>query len=223
MICDICPRHCKIDRETKTGFCGMNEKIKLAKAEVFLWEEPVISGANGSGAIFFSGCNLKCCFCQNYEISSKHFGKEISTNRLAEIFKELEQKGVHNINLVSPSHYAKQIVEALEIYRPKIPIVWNSNGYDDINAIKFVSKYVDIFLVDLKFFSSELSNKYCKAKDYFDVASKAISLMTTLKPKVVIENGIMKSGVIVRHLVMPNCTDDSIKCLQWISQNFICI
>ena len=219
MICDICPRHCKIDRTEKTGFCGMSEKLKLAKADVFLWEEPVISGTNGSGAIFFSGCNLKCCFCQNFEISSNHFGKEISVQRLAEIFQELEQRGVHNINLVSPSHYANQIVEALKIYKPNIPIVWNSNGYDDTKTIEFVSKYVDIFLVDLKFFDSELSGRFCKAKDYFDVASKAVKLMTDKKPNVVIENGIMKSGVIVRHLAMPNCTDDSIKILQWISEN----
>ena len=219
MICDICPRHCKVDREKAKGFCGMSQTLKLAKADVFLWEEPVISGTNGSGAIFFSGCNLKCCFCQNYEISSNHFGKEISTTRLAEIFKELEQKGVHNINLVSPSHYANQIVEALEIYKPNIPIVWNSNGYDDIETITKIAKYIDIFLVDLKFFDENLSMKYCKAKDYFVVASSAIKLMTTLKPNVVVENGIMKKGVIVRHLVMPNCTNDSIEILKWISQN----
>ena len=219
MICDICPRHCKVDRSTKTGFCGMSETLKLAKADVFLWEEPVVSGTNGSGAIFFSGCNLKCCFCQNYEMSSNHFGKEISINRLAEIFKELEQKGIHNINLVSPSHYANQIVEALNIYKPNIPVVWNSNGYDDIETIKLISKYVDIFLVDLKFFDENLSMKYCKAKDYFSVASKAVKLMTTLKPNVVVENGLMKSGVVVRHLVMPNCTEDSIKILEWINQN----
>ena len=219
MICDICPRHCKVDREKSKGFCGMSQTLKLAKADVFLWEEPVISGTNGSGAIFFSGCNLKCCFCQNYEISSNHFGKEISTTRLAEIFKELEQKGVHNINLVSPSHYANQIVEALEIYKPNIPIVWNSNGYDDIETITKIAKYIDIFLVDLKFFDENLSMKYCKAKDYFVVASSAIKLMTTLKPNVVVENGIMKKGVIVRHLVMPNCTNDSIEILKWISQN----
>ncbi len=219
MICDICPRHCSVDRTKSTGFCGMSQTLKIAKADVFLWEEPVISGTNGSGAIFFSGCNLKCCFCQNYEISSNHFGKEISTKRLAEIFKELENKGVHNINLVSPSHYTNQIVEALEIYQPNLPIVWNCNGYEKIETLKKISKYVNIFLVDLKFFDEYLSMKYCKAKDYFSVASKAIKYMIRLKPKVVIENGIMKSGVIVRHLVMPNCINDSLKILDWINEN----
>ena len=219
MICDICPRHCKVDRETSKGFCGTSQTLKLAKADVFLWEEPIISGAKGSGAIFFSGCNLKCCFCQNYEISNNHFGKEISINRLAEIFKELEQQGVHNINLVSPTHYTNQIVEALKIYRPNIPIVWNSNGYEDVCNIEKIAQYVDIFLVDLKFFNEDLSMKYCKAKNYFDCASQVIKKMVELKPKVVIENDIMKSGVIVRHLVMPNCTDDSIKVLQWLNEN----
>ena len=126
---------------------------------------------------------------------------------------------MNNINLVSPSHYANQIIEALKIYRPNIPIVWNSNGYDDINTIEKMSEYVDIFLVDLKFFDTELSTKYCKAKDYFEIATMAIKKMIELKPNVVIENDIMKSGVIIRHLVMPNCTDDSIKILEWIAKN----
>lgn len=219
MICDLCPRHCKIDRSKQTGFCGATETLKIAKADVFLWEEPIISGTNGSGAIFFSSCNLKCCFCQNYKISSKNFGKEISINRLAEIFEELEQKGVHNINLVSPSHFAKQIAKAFEIYKPKIPVVWNSNGYEKPETIEEISKFVDIFLVDMKFFDTALSAKYCKAADYFEKASNAIKKMLSLQPKVVIEKGIMKKGVIIRHLVMPNCVDDSIKILEWLKNN----
>ena len=219
MICDICPRHCKIDREKFKGFCGQSEKVKLAKADVFMWEEPSISGTNGSGAIFFCGCNLKCCFCQNHQISSGDFGKEISVSRLAKIFEKLEQKGVHNINLVSPSHFAKQICEAFEIYKPKIPVVWNSNGYESLETLEKISKYVDIYLVDLKFKSSELSKKYCKAEDYFEVATKAIKNMIDFKPKPQFENGIMKSGVIIRHLVMPNCTADSLEILDWIAKN----
>ena len=151
MICELCPRNCKINRSEKLGFCGMSNTVLLAKADLFFWEEPVISGTNGSGAIFFSGCNLKCCFCQNYEISSGKKGKEITVDRLAQIFKELEQQGAHNINLVSPTHYVHQIIEALKIYKPKIPVVYNSNGYENVETIKKLKDYVDIYLVDLKF------------------------------------------------------------------------
>ena len=197
----------------------MTSTVRLAKADVFMWEEPCISGTNGSGAVFFSGCNLRCCFCQNYQISNQNFGKEISIQRLAQIFKELEDKGVHNINLVSPSHFANQIIEALKIYRPNIPIVYNSNGYESVETIKKLKNYVDIYLVDLKFCSSELSQKYCKANNYFEVATSAIKEMISQKPKVVVQNGIMKQGVIIRHLIMPSQTADSLKILQWIADN----
>lgn len=219
MICKICPRQCNIDRKNNVGFCGMNQTVKLAKADVFLWEEPVISGTNGSGAIFFSGCNLKCCFCQNHQISSGHFGKEISIKRLAKIFEELEQKNVHNINLVSPTQFEEQILKALKIYRPKLPIVWNSNGYETVESLKKLADIVDIFLVDLKFCDTVLSKRYCKAENYFEVATKAILQMIFQQPKVVIKNGNMQKGVIIRHMVMPNCTDDSKKVLEWIAKN----
>ena len=219
MICDICPRKCNIDRSKAVGFCGMTSTVKLAKADVFMWEEPCISGTNGSGAVFFSGCNLRCCFCQNFQISNQNFGKEISTQRLAQIFKELEGKGVHNINLVSPSHFVNQIIEALKIYKPNIPIVYNSNGYESVETIKKLKNYVDIYLVDLKFCSSELSQKYCKANNYFEVATSAMKEMISQKSKVIVQNGIMKQGVIIRHLVMPSQTADSLKVLQWIADN----
>lgn len=219
MICDICPRKCNIDRSKAVGFCGMTNTVKLAKADVFMWEEPCISGTNGSGAVFFSGCNLRCCFCQNFQISNQNFGKEISTKRLAQIFKELAEKDVHNINLVSPSHFVNQIIEALKIYKPNIPIVYNSNGYESVETIKKLKNYVDIYLVDLKFCSSELSQRYCKANNYFEVATSAIKEMISQKPKVIVQNGIMKQGVIIRHLVMPNQTADSLKILQWIADN----
>ncbi|MGN1221828.1 MAG: radical SAM protein [Christensenellales bacterium] len=219
MICELCPRNCKANRNDKLGFCGMSNRVLLAKADLFFWEEPVISGTNGSGAIFFSGCNLKCCFCQNYEISSGKKGKEITVDRLAQIFKELEQQGAHNINLVSPTHYVQQIIEALKIYRPKIPVVYNSNGYENVETIKKLKDYVDIYLVDLKFCDKELSQKYCKASNYFECATLAIKEMISQKQNVVIKNGIMQSGVIIRHLVMPNCTQDSKKILDWINQN----
>ena len=197
----------------------MTNTVKLAKADVFMWEEPCISGTNGSGAVFFSGCNLRCCFCQNFQISNQNFGKEISTKRLAQIFKELAEKNVHNINLVSPSHFVNQIIEALKIYKPNIPIVYNSNGYESVETIKKLKNYVDIYLVDLKFCSSELSQRYCKANNYFEVAASAIKEMISQKPKVIVQNGIMKQGVIIRHLVMPNQTADSLKILQWIADN----
>lgn len=219
MICDICPRKCNIDRSKAVGFCGMTNTVKLAKADVFMWEEPCISGTNGSGAVFFSGCNLRCCFCQNFQISNQNFGKEISTKRLAQIFKELAEKDVHNINLVSPSHFVNQIIEALKIYKPNIPIVYNSNGYESVETIKKLKNYVDIYLVDLKFCSSELSQRYCKANNYFEVTTSAIKEMISQKPKVIVQNGIMKQGVIIRHLVMPNQTADSLKILQWIADN----
>lgn len=219
MICDICPRKCNIDRSKAVGFCGMTNTVKLAKADIFMWEEPCISGTNGSGAVFFSGCNLRCCFCQNFQISNQNFGKEISTKRLAQIFKELAEKDVHNINLVSPSHFVNQIIEALKIYKPNIPIVYNSNGYESVETIKKLKNYVDIYLVDLKFCSSELSQRYCKANNYFEIATSAIKEMISQKPKVIVQNGIMKQGVIIRHLVMPNQTADSLKILQWIADN----
>lgn len=219
MICDICPRKCNIDRSKAVGFCGMTNTVKLAKADVFMWEEPCISGTNGSGAVFFSGCNLRCCFCQNFQISNQNFGKEISTKRLAQIFKELAEKDVHNINLVSPSHFVNQIIEALKIYKPNIPIVYNSNGYESVETIKKLKNYVDIYLVDLKFCSSELSQRYCKANNYFEIATSAIKEMISQKPKVIVQNGIMKQGVIIRHLVMPSQTADSLKILQWIADN----
>ena len=219
MICDICPRKCNIDRSKAVGFCGMTNTVKLAKADVFMWEEPCISGTNGSGAVFFSGCNLRCCFCQNFQISNQNFGKEISTKRLAQIFKELAEKDVHNINLVSPSHFVNQIIEALKIYKPNIPIVYNSNGYESVETIKKLKNYVDIYLVDLKFCSSELSQRYCKANNYFEVATAAIKEIISQKPKVIVQNGIMKQGVIIRHLVMPSQTADSLKILQWIADN----
>lgn len=197
----------------------MSDVVRVAKADLFLWEEPCISAGKGSGAVFFSGCNLKCCFCQNYQISNQNFGKDISTSKLAKIFEELEARGACNINLVSPSHFVKQIVEALKIYRPKIPIVYNTNGYELIETLDMIRDYVDIFLTDLKFFAPELSQKYCKAQDYFEVASKAVRYMINLKPEVAIENGIMKSGVVVRHLVMPSCTEDSFEILNWLAQN----
>ncbi len=219
MICNLCPRKCNVNRDLKSGFCGVSNTLKVARAQLHFWEEPIISGTNGSGTIFFSGCNLKCVYCQNYNISKENFGKDITTQRLAEIFKELENAGAHNINLVTPSHYVKQIVEALNIYKPKIPVVYNTSGYDSVEELKMLEGYVDVFLTDLKYYSSELSQKYSSAKNYFEMCSLAIKEMIRQQPKNVMENGLIKKGVIIRHMVLPNCIDDSFKVLEWIKNN----
>lgn len=218
MKCELCPRKCGVNREENAGFCGV-KTLKVARVMLHMWEEPIISVGKGSGAIFFSGCNLKCLYCQNFEISHQAKGNEISPNGLAEIFKDLERRGAANINLVTPTHFADGIVEALEIYRPKIPIVWNTSGYEEVETIKKISKYVDVYLTDLKYFSSELSKNFSNAENYFEKASKAILEMRKAQPKDVVENGVMKKGLIVRHLVLPGCVKDSIKVLDWINEN----
>ena len=219
MICNLCPRKCNVNRDLKSGFCGVSNTLKVARAQLHFWEEPIISGTNGSGTIFFSGCNLKCVYCQNYNISNENFGKFITTQRLAEIFKELENAGAHNINLVTPSHYVKQIVEALNIYKPKIPVVYNTSGYDSVEELKMLEGYVDVYLTDLKYCSSELSQKYSSAKNYFEMCSLAIKEMIRQQPKNVMENGLIKKGVIIRHMVLPNCINDSFKVLEWLKNN----
>lgn len=218
MKCELCPRKCGVNREENAGFCGV-KTLKVARVMLHMWEEPIISVGKGSGAIFFSGCNLKCLYCQNFEISHQAKGNEISPKCLAEIFKDLERRGAANINLVTPTHFAYEIVEALEIYRPKIPIVWNTSGYEEVETIKKISKYVDVYLTDLKYFSSELSKNFSNAENYFEKASKAILEMRKAQPKDVVENGVMKKGLIVRHLVLPGCVKDSIKVLDWIKEN----
>lgn len=217
--CKMCPRKCNIDRDNSTGYCGVSNQIKIAKVMLHYWEEPMISGTKGSGAVFFSGCNLKCNFCQNYKISHEGKGEYYSPQQLADIFRDLENKGAHNINLVTPSHYTDQIIQALQIYRPNIPIVYNSSGYDSVEQLNKLKDYIDIYLVDLKYYDSELSLKLSKAKDYFKVASKAVLKMKQFQPENIIKDGIMQKGVVVRHLVLPNHTDDSLKILDWIKQN----
>ena len=219
MLCNGCPRGCNVDRDKSVGVCGVPFAPKVAKAYLHKWEEPCISGENGSGTVFFSGCNLKCVYCQNYDISSEARGKVISVQRLAEIFKELEEKGATNINLVSPSHYVNAIISALNIYRPLIPIVYNSNGYDSLKTLEKLKGYVDIFLVDFKYADSNLALKYSRALDYVEVAKANILKMRELVPNEEFDGEIMKRGVIVRHLILPNHVDNSIKVLEWIADN----
>lgn len=187
------------------------------------FEEPIISGESqndaGSGAIFFSFCGLRCCYCQNSEISRGKAGRSVSPKELAEIFRELESKGAYNINLVTPTHYTDQILSALKIYRPNIPIVWNTSGYETPETIEKLRGYVDIFLTDLKYFDSKISERYSKAKNYFEFSSKSLIKMREIQPTDVIENGLMKKGVIVRHLVLPSLTQDSLKIIEWVYKN----
>ena len=219
MTCNICPRKCNIDRDKSIGVCGVSNNPKLAKAYLHMWEEPCISGNTGSGTVFFSGCNLRCVYCQNYNISHESYGKEITINRLAEIFRTLEEKGANNINLVSPSHYTMAIKQALDIYRPNIPIVYNSSGYDSVEQLEMLKDYIDVYLVDFKYWDQKLSDRLSKAPNYRDVATKAILKMREYQPREEYKNEMLVKGVIIRHLVLPNHTDDSIEILRWIKKN----
>ena len=222
MLCNLCPRKCNAPRgkDNSKGFCKMPLEPVLAKAMLHFGEEPVISGKNGSGAVFFSGCSLRCVFCQNFEVSRGNKGKKITVLRLAEIFKELEQKGAHNINLVTPSHYAYAIRSALEIYRPNIPIVYNSSGYDSLYELDLLKDYIDIYLFDLKYLDKSRAKKYSKAEDYPQTALSAIEYAYNLKSKPILENGLLKSGVIIRHLLMPAATNEAIKIFDCVNEKF---
>lgn len=221
--CELCGFRCKVNRYEKLGVCKCGTLPKLALVSKHMWEEPCISGENGSGTIFFSGCNFSCMFCQNYKISQEQFGKEISVERLAEIFIEQQQRGVNNINLVSPTPYVPSIIEALKIAKEKgltIPIVYNTNGFDSVETIKALEGYVDVYLPDLKYFDTEVSNKYSKCPKYFEHASQAILEMYKQvgKPKFD-EKGIIKKGLIIRHLIMPGNIMQTKKILNWVKEN----
>ena len=223
--CNICPRNCGANRlEGKRGFCGASYKIRVARAALHYWEEPCISGEIGSGTVFFSHCTLKCIFCQNYNISQCDHGKEITIERLAEIFVELQEKGALNINLVTPTHYVPQIIEALDIAKRnglKLPIIYNSSGYEKVETIKLLKGYIDVYLPDLKYFDSKYSTKYSKAQNYFQYAKEAINEMVSQVGEVKFdENGIVQKGVIIRHLMLPGLLFDSKKVIDYIHKTF---
>lgn len=218
-FCNICPNKCNVSRNANSrGRCGAEKDIKIAKYYLHPFEEPIISGSKGSGTIFFTGCPLRCVFCQNYELSRNQRGKIVTPKKLSDIFKQLEDMGAHNINLVTPSHYTNQLIESFEIYKPQIPIVYNTHSYESIETLKLIDKYIDIYLPDLKFLSPSISKRYTGLNNYFDYASKSIEFMMNSK-KTIIKDGIMQSGVIVRHLVLPLCFNDSIDIINWFSQN----
>ena len=219
--CQLCPRTCKVNRTVSTGFCSCTNEVKAARAALHLWEEPCISGTQGSGTVFFSGCTLKCCFCQNSQISCENFGKTLSVSQLSEIFLKLQEEGAHNLNLVTPTQYLPFIIEALDNIKKllSIPVIYNCGGYERPEVISLLKDYVDIYMPDLKYYDASLSFSYSKAKDYFSFASKAIQKMIeqTGVPTFNKEE-ILQKGVLIRHLVLPGCKEDSMKLLEWLNE-----
>jgi len=223
--CTLCPRECHIDRTAgKRGYCKASDELVVARAALHMWEEPCISGVEGSGTVFFSGCALGCIYCQNSNIAKGLAGKVISIDRLAEIFLELQDKGANNINLVTPSHYIPHIIEALDISRKKglnLPVVYNCSGYEKVESLKLLNGYVDVYLPDFKYMSNEPAVKYSNCKDYFPVASKAIEEMVRQVGEASFnERGIMKKGVIVRHLTLPGYLEDSKRIIKYLYETY---
>ena len=224
MKCSLCPRMCNIDREATTGYCGVKNTLRVARAALHFWEEPCISGEEGSGAVFFTGCNLRCVFCQNYQIARAEQGKEITVERLAEIFLELQEQKANNINLVTATHYVPQVVEALKMAKEKglyIPVVYNCGGYETVETLKLLEGLVDIYLPDFKYVDSERAKRYSRAEDYPEVAKAALAEMVRQQPKAEFdERGIMKKGVIVRHLMLPGGIKDSKAVVNYLYETY---
>ena len=221
MICNQCPRRCNVDRENALGYCKAPNAYKLARASLHFWEEPCISGKSGSGAVFFSGCNLGCVFCQNYEISHKCKGVEVSEERLIRIFERLVDEGANNINLVNPTHYAVQLAHTLKKYKPPVPVVYNTSGYDSVDTLKLLDGLVDIYLPDFKYIRNDKASRYSRAEDYPQFAMPALTEMKRqVGNDVFDENGIMKRGMIIRHLVLPGNTNSAIQALDYLAENF---
>ncbi len=220
--CKLCPRECGTDRTKEKGFCGAGDKAVVARASLHKWEEPCISYKNGAGTVFFSGCNLHCCFCQNNKISNELFGKEISDEKLSEIFLRLQDMGADNIDLVTPTHFVPNIIKALDMAKNKltIPVVYNCGGYESVKTIEMLDGYIDIYLPDMKYFSSEISAKYSNAPDYFERASAAALAMIkqTGELKFNDEGGLLK-GTVIRHMVLPSRRHDSMEIIRWIAEN----
>ncbi len=217
--CKLCPRMCGADRAVRPGACGCGEEIRLAKYMRHFGEEPCISGTNGCGAIFFSGCSLRCVFCQNYPISHGLKGEDISPERLAEIMFTLRNEGAHNISFITGTHYADKIAGILSRYKAElgIPVVWNCGGYENVETLKMLDGLIDIYLPDLKYYSTELSSRYSGAPDYFEKAMPALKEMLRQQPENIIEDGLMKRGVIVRHLVLPKAYRDSMRLMEEVA------
>lgn len=223
-ICNDCPRKCNAKREALTpkgkGFCRMGEKPVIARAALHIWEEPPISGTNGSGTVFFSGCNLQCEFCQNKKISRGNFGKEITVEELREIYKDLISQGAHNINLVTATHFLRAVSESLNSPLP-VPVVYNSSGYEDVDSLKMLDGKIDIYLPDFKYADNSLAKRFSNADDYFEITSATVKEMYRQVGSPVFDgDGIMKRGVIIRHLVLPGEIENSKCVIDWVKNNF---
>lgn len=220
--CEICPHKCKVNRYEKKGYCRCDDNVRIALVSKHYFEEPCISGRNGSGTIFFSNCNLNCIFCQNHDISQGGKGIDVTIERLAEIMLEQQERGANNINLVTPTMYVEQIIKAIDIAKKNglnIPIVYNTNGYEEVETIKKLNGYIDIYLPDFKYFTNELAIKYSKAPNYFEKVTSALIEMQSQFDEYVFDGEIMKKGMIVRHLVLPNHIQNSKNVLKWIKDN----
>ena len=221
MLCELCPRECRAERGPSAhGFCGVGELPKIARIAPHYDEEPVISGQKGAGTVFFSGCNLRCVYCQNHSISSQYEGQYITPYQLSEEYRKLESMGVHNIEFVTPTHYIHAIIESLEYYRPSIPLIYNSSGYDKVESLKLLDGIIDVYLPDFKYSESALAARLSSCPDYVETAVDAITEMIRQTGCNMIENGLIKRGVIIRHLVLPSHTRNSIGVLQLIKDNF---
>ena len=220
-ICRLCPRNCGAIRgETGNGVCGMGAQPRIARAAPHFDEEPVISGTNGSGTVFFSGCSLKCCFCQNFDLSHNGFGETVTPQRLREIYFELIDQGVHNINLVNPTHFAHVAIDSLRDGLP-VPVVWNTGGYEKPETIRALDGLVQVYLPDLKYIRADSARKYSAAADYFDFAAPAIAeMLRQTGPVELDENGVIRRGTIIRHLILPGCAEESCEILSYIHQHF---
>lgn len=221
--CEMCPRRCRVDRVNRFGFCGADEKLRVALVSLHEWEEPCLVGGRGAGTIFFAHCNLKCVYCQNFSISHEGYGAEISIERLAEIFIEQQRRGAANVELVTPTHYTEQICAAIDIAKRRgltLPIVWNSNAYENVETLELLRGRVDIFLPDVKYFDDTAARNFSAAPNYFSIASAAVKKMFELVGAAQIDGGQMIRGVIVRHLVLPNFRRDAIKIVEWLYSTF---
>ncbi len=215
--CELCPRRCGVDRSAETGFCGMGEEMRIARIAPHLWEEPPISGSRGTGAVFFAGCTMRCAYCQNADISHRNAGREFTPRQLAESLKRLADTGVHSISLITGTHFVPRILDALEIWRPPLPVVWNSSGYERVETLRRLEGAVDVYLPDLKHFSPRMGRLCAGAPDYFEAASAALREMCrqTAGPEYD-DSGIMKRGTLIRHLILPGLTSESMRLLTWI-------
>lgn len=221
--CEMCPRRCRVDRVNRFGFCGAGENLRVALVSLHKWEEPCLVGENGAGTIFFAHCNLKCVYCQNFSISHEGYGADISIERLAEIFIEQQRRGAANVELVTPTHYTEKICAAIDLAKSRgltLPIVWNSNAYENLETLELLRGRVDIFLPDLKYFDETAARNFSAAPNYFAIATAAVVKMFELVGAAQILGGQMIRGVIVRHLVLPNHRRDAIKIVDWLHATF---